>query len=240
MRVQLLYFPGCPNVELARQALRRALEACRLPIDVEEVDVSAPHTPEPLRGWGSPTILIDGADVAGQAPGSGASCRLYSDGESIRAVPSEAIIQAALNGRHRRRWQWARPLAALPGVLLPLLPSAACPACLTAYAGALSVIGLGVLLTERVLAPLIAVFLAVNLLSLAWSTWSHRRPGPLLATLGGSVGVVTGRLVWSAPVVVYGGVALLITGALWNLWLRRPRTKPLIQLRPARKEATTP
>jgi thioredoxin 1 len=42
MRVQLLWFPGCPNVEEARRNLRRALAACDLDVPVEEVDLTAP------------------------------------------------------------------------------------------------------------------------------------------------------------------------------------------------------
>ncbi len=68
MKVQLLSFPGCPNAEQAREALRRSLAAASLPPTFEEVDVTAPGAPEHLRQWGSPTILVDGRDVAGGSP----------------------------------------------------------------------------------------------------------------------------------------------------------------------------
>ena len=77
MKVQLLYFDGCPHVAEARHVLRAALAACALPeVAVEELDVEAPTTPTELRGWGSPTILVNGADVAGEKAPSGRSCRL--------------------------------------------------------------------------------------------------------------------------------------------------------------------
>ena len=240
MTVQLLSFPGCPNADAAREALRRALVAAGLPPWIEEVDVTAPGTPAERRDWGSPTILVDGRDVAGSGP-TGPSCRLYDDAkEGTRGVPPDELIRKAVDGARRRPGQWARSLALLPGALLPLLPSATCPACIAAYAGVLFAIGLGFLFDERVLAPLIVAFLAVGLVSVAWSTVRHRRAGPLVATVLGSAAVVTGRLVWSLPAVLSGGVALLIGASLWNLWLKRPRQEPLVRLRLARKEGTAP
>src|SRR5262249_5581173 len=65
MRVQLLTFAGCQNAEVVRETLRSALASTGIAVPVEEVDTNAPETPERLRGWGSPTILIDGVDVEG-------------------------------------------------------------------------------------------------------------------------------------------------------------------------------
>jgi mercuric ion transport protein len=234
MTVQLLFFPGCPNVDATRAALRRALAATGLPDAFEELDATAPTTPESLRAWGSPTVLVDGADVAGGDP-SGASCRLYVGADGRPAgVPSDALIRRALERANRRRRPWRQSLAMLPGAFLALLPSATCPACLAAYAGVISALGLGFLLQDRVLVPLIAVFLAVGLASVAWSTRSHRRAGPLVATALGSAAVVLGRIVWSAPNLVYGGAALLVAASLWNVWLKRPPREPLVQIRAAR------
>jgi mercuric ion transport protein len=87
--VQLLHFPGCPHVDAARAALRAA------GISFDEVDVTAPGTPAALRNWGSPTILVDGRDVAGSPQPTGLSCRLYSSGDA----PSVEMLHRAL--RHR-------------------------------------------------------------------------------------------------------------------------------------------
>ena len=89
MKIHLLYFPDCPNVDAARAALRDALSAEKLDVPIEEVDVDDEAAPEWARGWGSPTILIDDQDVAGQQPSGSSCCRLYAGGapsvESIRA-----------------------------------------------------------------------------------------------------------------------------------------------------------
>jgi hypothetical protein len=82
MKIHLLYFAGCPNLDRARDALREALaaEGIDSDVDVDEIDIHDPGAPAWARGWGSPTILIDGADVAGLAPASASSCRLYAGG----------------------------------------------------------------------------------------------------------------------------------------------------------------
>jgi hypothetical protein len=99
MRIQLLYFPDCSNVNAARTTLRQALDAFTEPPTVDELDMTAPDTPVHLRSWGSPTILIDGIDVAG-GEASGSCCRLYP-GSERRGVPGLATIEAALRrGRH--------------------------------------------------------------------------------------------------------------------------------------------
>ena len=134
---------------------------------------------------------------------------------------------------------WLRSLSVLPTALLPILPKAACPVCLAAYGSFLSALGLGFLVNERVLAPLIATFLALNVVTIAWSSRGHGRRGPLLATVVGAAGVAAGRLMWTVPVAVYGGIAVLVCASLWNLWLRRPRPAPLVQLQPPRGGAST-
>lgn len=230
MKVQLLYFPGCPNVDGARDALRR-LVAPRTAI--EEIDTTAPNTPAHLRAWGSPTILIDGVDVAGGQP-SGSCCRLYPSSD-VRGVPPEAAIRAALRGRSARRGWW-RSLALVPGALVALLPTVTCPACLAGYAALLSSAGLGFLFKARVQVALLLGFLALGIAAVGWSTRSHRRLGPLGTTLVGSALVAVGRLALGLPAMTYAGIALLIVASLWNLWLKRPRRAPLVNFRLARKE----
>jgi hypothetical protein len=223
MKVQLLFFPGCSNAEAARAALRHSLEASRLRVAIEEVDVTAADAPHHLRDWGSPTILIDGVDVGGERAPTGASCRLYTVGgdPKSRGVPADALIRSALERARGPGWIRGQSLAALPAALVALLPAAACPACLPAYAGVLSAVGLGFLFNDRILGLLIAVFLAVGIASVGWSTRSHRQPGPLVATLAGSAAIVAGRFIWNIPPVLYGGAALLIGASIWNIWLKR-------------------
>jgi hypothetical protein len=97
MRIQFVSFPGCPHVAAARRVLDRVLAVAGVTDWVEEVDTTAPWTPEHLRNWGSPTILINGLDFEGQPIPTAPSCRLYTDrlGRSLGA-PSEMLLLAAV------------------------------------------------------------------------------------------------------------------------------------------------
>ena len=97
MKVQLLTFPGCPNADAARNTLRAVLAWMGIVLLIEEVNLDSPETPEHLRGWGSPTVLIDGVDVAGGEP-SGLGCRLYRDEEGrVHTGPTPAQLRKALS-----------------------------------------------------------------------------------------------------------------------------------------------
>lgn len=92
--VDLLFVDDCPHVERARQNLLTALRECGMNEHWEEWDLASSLTPLHLRGYGSPTILIDGRDLTGATdhanPGAaGAACRLDE-------VPSVDAIGAAL------------------------------------------------------------------------------------------------------------------------------------------------
>ncbi len=93
--IELVYFHGCAQVETARAALKRALEAAGLPTEWREWDQEAEHAPEWIQAYASPTLLIDGLDMCG--PGStidGRSCRMR--------FPSAEEITAMIEPRLRR------------------------------------------------------------------------------------------------------------------------------------------
>lgn len=94
-RILLLFAPDCPNVEMARVALREALHHEGLPLEWTEQACGNPGLPEPLRDAGSPTVVVDGRDVM-PADADDACCRLYPDGEGFRGAPSVEQIRAAL------------------------------------------------------------------------------------------------------------------------------------------------
>ena len=65
-------------------------------VDYAEIDILDPATPDELRGWGSPTILVDGSDITGQPKGDDVGCRVYP-GEL--KVPTRTEILAEIRGR---------------------------------------------------------------------------------------------------------------------------------------------
>lgn len=89
MQIDFLYFEGCPHAAPARQRLRDALSAMGAVAHWSEWDTGSASTPEPLRGYASPTILINGVDVEQKAPTSGAGC-------TVGGGPSLEALRAAL------------------------------------------------------------------------------------------------------------------------------------------------
>lgn len=76
MKIELIYFQGCPHAEQARTNLRTALEGIGVDSTIEEWDRDDPHAPAYARDHASPTILVNGRDVTGEtSPVGGASCR---------------------------------------------------------------------------------------------------------------------------------------------------------------------
>lgn len=97
MKVQLLTFSGCPHAAAAREMIQNVLSSSGIRASLEEVNTTAPETPERLRGWGSPTILIDGYDIEGQETPISGGCRLYRDAAGrLQGSPPEATLRAAL------------------------------------------------------------------------------------------------------------------------------------------------
>ena len=99
---ELIYFSGCPNVTEARTRLVKAFVEARLTPRWREYRIDDPDLPEYARGFGSPTILVNGRDVTGAAPaGSAAACRLYTDDTGQRSgIPSIGSIVGALTATH--------------------------------------------------------------------------------------------------------------------------------------------
>ena len=106
MRIELLYFEGCPGYERVLPALRAAVRAAGVDDDVELRAVETVADAEECRFLGSPTIRIDGQDVEpGAAARSdfGLKCRLYRDAEGATSQPSEKLIRDALARAAGRR-----------------------------------------------------------------------------------------------------------------------------------------
>ena len=98
MKVELLYFKGCPNISIAKKNLNEAFTKADISPQWDEIDLNAPNTPKELKGYGSPTILIDGKDVTGiVAEGESLSCRTYYNAKGkITGAPDAEVIAKAI------------------------------------------------------------------------------------------------------------------------------------------------
>ena len=89
MRVQFLYFDGCPHWELAEARLREALLVAGHAVEVEKVVVDTFEKAESYRFLGSPSVLIDGVDpFAEPAAPVAVSCRLYRTPGGVAGSPT--------------------------------------------------------------------------------------------------------------------------------------------------------
>ncbi len=167
MKIQLLHFEGCPNVDAARAAVRDALAAEKLEVPVEEIDVERPDAPEWARGWGSPTILIDGKDVTGQERSNGSSCRLYAGGAPSVSSIRERI--AAANGTSSSGGRITLPVV---GALTAAIAASAC--CL--LPAALAMVGVSGAGFAAKFAPYRIHFLVATAVALAAGFWFAYRP----------------------------------------------------------------
>jgi len=98
MNVELIFDADCPNVAATRSLLIKAFTQTGVSARWQEWERGSPESPDRVRDFGSPTILVDGKDIAGISPAAGTrACRVYSDGGGIlRAAPPLDLICAAL------------------------------------------------------------------------------------------------------------------------------------------------
>ncbi len=233
--VDLVYDLTCPNVKLARANLMRAFSAAGVAARWQEHQIGDPDAAARVRGFGSPTVLVDGRDVAQMAPGPESCCRIYASGDGTAGAPSVTDIAAALAaampldpsaiervppGRAPAS-RWKVTAAALPGLGIALLPKVGCPLCWPAYAGVLSAMGLTFLMDDSWLFPLMALFLLAALAALTWRAKARHGYGPAVIGAVATVALLAGRFGLDSDVVVYIGAAALLAASTWNAWPRR-------------------
>ena len=121
---------------------------------------------------------------------------------------------------------WKRSLAVLPGVGVSLLPKLICPMCWPAYAGLLSALGLGFLISTRYLLSLTFAFLIITVLSFGFRASRRHGYGPLWLGLIAAAVILVGKFYFDAAQATYAGVGLLIAASVWNSWPRRAAATP--------------
>jgi glutaredoxin len=95
VKIELLYFDGCPNCTVADERLRALADD--LGITVAHHKVETPEEAEEMGFRGSPTILVDGRDpfARGDEP-VGLSCRIYQTPDGLAGSPTTEQLQTAL------------------------------------------------------------------------------------------------------------------------------------------------
>ena len=87
-----------------------------------------------------------------------------------------------------------------------------------AYAGLLSSVGLGFLISTAYLLPLTVVFLVLALAALAFRPNIRRGYGPFVLGLVAGTAVLLGKFVLESNLILYSALGLLVIASLWNAW----------------------
>lgn len=100
MRIELLYFEGCPSYEALLPELRELLASEGIKDEVELRAVETIEDAECERFLGSPTVRIDGRDIeptAAERRDYGLKCRLYRSADGTSGLPPRQFIAAAIS-----------------------------------------------------------------------------------------------------------------------------------------------
>ena len=103
MRIELLWFPDCPNHEAARTMIAEALAQAGASAEVTAIEVPDLATGNRVCFPGSPTIRVDGEDIEpGWQPCADCTprCRIYLTPEGLRGLPPRAWLADAIRRHH--------------------------------------------------------------------------------------------------------------------------------------------
>lgn len=102
MKIEILYFDGCPNHEPAERAIRDVLAEIGIEAEIKHVNVPDAATAQRVKFPGSPTIRVNGEDVTPPEDDDqySLSCRVYQTSSGFAGVPDlEAIRQKIREAR---------------------------------------------------------------------------------------------------------------------------------------------
>src|SRR5229473_4118439 len=101
MKVEILYFEGCPNHRPASERVLGVIREEGISASVTEIEVPDQAAAKEFGFLGSPTIRVNGVDIepaSRNAPGGNIACRCYPGG-----LPPTEMIRAALREAEGQR-----------------------------------------------------------------------------------------------------------------------------------------
>ncbi len=98
MKVEVLYFDGCPTYETATKALQTVLAEEGVEAEIELVAVNTDEEARRLQFPGSPTIRVEGEDLFPVAEREDwrLGCRVYTTPEGLKGSPTAEMLRKAL------------------------------------------------------------------------------------------------------------------------------------------------
>jgi len=99
LRLELLYFDGCPNHETLLPRLRELLAGEGISSEIDLRRITDDEAAQRERFLGSPSVRVNGRDVepdAERRTDYGMKCRLYRTPTGLSGEPEEEWLRAAL------------------------------------------------------------------------------------------------------------------------------------------------
>lgn len=98
MKLEVLYFDGCPTYHMANEILEGLLAEEGIAAEIRMIAVNTDEEAERLRFPGSPTIRADGRDLfpTGERENWRLGCRIYSTPEGLKGYPTAEMVKEAL------------------------------------------------------------------------------------------------------------------------------------------------
>lgn len=100
MKIELLYFDGCPNHETALTNLKAAMSETGVTEEIKIINVEKPEDVLIHRFLGSPSIRINDKDIEiieDDSTEYSMHCRLYRTGETTSGFPTKELIKKKLS-----------------------------------------------------------------------------------------------------------------------------------------------
>ncbi len=99
MKIELLYFKGCPSFQPTLSLLQQVLDEENIPAKVRTIPVESEESAVEYRFRGSPSIRVEGQDIeleARTATDFGMKCRIYDNDGVPGGVPNKNMICDAI------------------------------------------------------------------------------------------------------------------------------------------------
>jgi len=99
MKIEVMYFDGCPNHKPAVERVRQLLQEEGVSAELLEVNVSGASSARELGFLGSPSVRVNGLDVEPEvrkARDYGMMCRTYSVNGRREGLPSRDTLRRAI------------------------------------------------------------------------------------------------------------------------------------------------
>ena len=98
MKIEILYFDGCPTYAAAEETLRGVLDERGADAEVTLVAVNTDEEARRLQFPGSPTIRVNGRDLFPTAKREDwrLGCRVYATPEGVKGSPTAEMLGEAL------------------------------------------------------------------------------------------------------------------------------------------------